>query len=143
MKAFYPCDVWKPLLGASLLLLGSCAKSDHKPVYPVRGQVFYKGKPTTGALIVLHEINALTSQEVRPHSQVDENGDFVLSTYAAKDGAPAGDYVVTVDWRQLIPGRGGTGPNLLPSEYGESRRSPLRATVRAESNTLPPFRIDR
>ncbi|HTU92707.1 MAG TPA: hypothetical protein VMF69_21685 [Gemmataceae bacterium] len=143
MKAFHHGGVWTPLLGTSFFLLGSCAKSDHKPVYPVRGQVFYKGKPATGALILLHEISDPASQEVRPHGQVDQNGDFVLSTYAAKDGAPAGDYVVTVDWRQTIPGRGGTGPSILPPEYGLSQRSPLRATVRAESNNLPPFHIDR
>jgi len=143
MKAFRPCGGWMPLLGVSVVLLASCAKSDHKPVYPVRGQVFYNGKPATGALILFHEIKDPASQEARPHGQVDQNGDFVLSTYEAKDGAPAGDYVVTVDWRQAIPGRGAMGPSVLPPEYGVPQQSPLRSTIRAESNNLPPFRIDR
>ena len=143
MKVFPRCGGWGPLMGATVVLLASCAKSNHKPVYPVHGQVFYNGKPATGALVLFHEVNAAASQEMRPHGQVDQNGDFVLSTYAAVDGAPAGDYVVTVDWRQAMPGRGGRGPSILPPEYGMSQRSPLRATIRAENNSLPPFRIDR
>lgn len=129
------------LLSFSALSCGN--GKDRKSVYPARGQVFFQGKPATGALVLFHEINGPASQEVRPHGQVDQNGDFVLTTYETNDGAPAGDYVVTIDWRQLIPGRGGTGPSLLPPEYGVSGRSPFRATIRAESNTLPPFRIDR
>lgn len=122
----------------------SCGNGkNRKSVYPVRGQVFFQGKPATGALVLFHEINAPASQDARPHGQVDPNGDFVLSTYAAKDGAPAGDYVVTVDWRQAIPGRGAAGPSVLPPEYSVPQQSPLRSTIRAESNNLPPFHLDR
>jgi len=143
MKVFRRCGGWTPLLAGTVVLLGSCAKSSHKPVYPVHGQVFYNGKPANGALILFHEINVPVSQEARPHGQVDQNGDFVLSTYASKDGAPAGDYVVTIDWRQTVPGRSAGGSSLLPPEYGMPQRSPLRSTIRAESNNLPPFHIDR
>ena len=127
-----------------LLLLGtlSCGNSkDRQTVYPVRGQVFVQGKPATGALVLFHPVNDPDTQTPRPHGQVDQDGAFVLSTYEARDGAPAGDYVVTIDWRQAIPGRSGGGPSLLPPVYGTSKQSPLRATVKAESNNLTPFQI--
>jgi hypothetical protein len=123
--------------------LSSCARSNHPPVYLVRGQVFFRGKPATGALVLLHPVNAADSQAAHPHGQVDQDGVFVLSTYGAKDGAAAGDYVVTIDWRRLLPGRGGQGPSVLPPKYGNPKQSPLRATVQAESNNLPPFQLDR
>jgi len=128
-----------------LFLLGtlSCGNSkDRKTVYPVRGQVFVQGKPAARALVLFHPVNDSDPAAVRPHGQVDQDGAFVLSTYEARDGAPAGEYVVTIDWRQAIPGRSGGGPSILPPVYGTPKRSPLRAAVKAESNNLTPFQID-
>jgi hypothetical protein len=120
----------------------SCGNGkDRKSVYPVRGQVFFQGKPAAGALVLFHPVNG-DPTTVRPHGRVDQDGIFVLSTYEARDGAPAGEYVVTIDWRQTIPGRGGGGPSVLPPLYGTPKQSPLRATVNAESNNLAPFQID-
>ena len=127
-----------------LFLLGalSCGNDkDRKSVYPVRGQVLFQGKPAAGALVLFHPVNDADSQTERPHGQVDQDGVFVLSTYGARDGAPAGDYVVTIDWRQVIPGHGQKGPSVLPANYGTPKQSPLRATVKRESNDLAPFQI--
>jgi len=130
----------------ALLPLGavSCGGkgNDRKPTYPVRGRVLFQGKPATGALVMFHPAHEDDPAAVRPHGQVNGDGAFVLSTYVAKDGAPAGEYVVTIDWRQAIPGRSGGGPSILPPVYGTPKQSPLRATVKAESNDLTPFQID-
>jgi hypothetical protein len=120
----------------------SCASGDRKPVFPVRGQVFFQDKPAAGALVLFHPVNDPDPQAARPRGWVDPDGSFALSTYAANDGAPAGDYVVTIDWRQALPGRGDS-PSLLPPQYSTPASSPLRVTVREETNDLSPFPIAR
>jgi hypothetical protein len=118
----------------------SCGNStDRKPVYPVRGQVFVDGKPATGAQVVFHPASDADPQATRPHGQVNQDGTFLLSTYGADDGALIGDYVVTLDWRRTVPGHGPRGPSLLTPQYGTPKESPLRSTVKAESNNLAPF----
>jgi hypothetical protein len=112
---------------------------DRKPVYPVRGQLFVDGKPAAGAYVLFHPASDADPQATRPHGQVDQDGTILLSTYGANDGAPIGDYLVTLDWRRTVPGHGPRGPSLVPPEYGTPKESPLRATVKAESNNLAPF----
>jgi hypothetical protein len=112
---------------------------DRLPVYPVRGQLFVDGKPAAGAYVLFHPSSDADTQATRPRGQVTQDGTFVLSTYGANDGAPMGDYVVTIDWRRTVPGHGPRGPSLVSPEYGTPRESPLRATVKAESNSLAPF----
>jgi len=124
----------------------SCGKDNDngsKPVYPVGGQVFFQGKPTPGALVLFQPVDDPDPQVPRPHGRVDQGGHFILSTYRANDGAPAGEYVVTIDWRKDIPGQGRRGPNLMPPKYHTPKESPLRVTVRAETNHLAPFEIPR
>ncbi len=142
MRHFPRGAVWSIPLGLCAAL-SSCTRSDRPPVYPVQGQVFYKGKPAVGALVMFHPVNETDPQAARPHGQVDPEGAFVLSTYEVKDGAPAGEYVVTIDWRRTIPGRSGGGPSALPVQYGTPKQSPLRASIRTESNNLAPFQIAR
>jgi len=118
----------------------SCGNNvDRKPVYPVQGQVFVDGKSAVGAYVLFHPANDSDAQPMRPHGQVKPGGTFILSTYAANDGAPVGEYVVTLDWRKVVPGHGPKGPSLIAPEFSQPQESPLRATIRAESNSLAPF----
>src|SRR5260370_23778507 len=77
------------------------------PVHPVSGQVVYKGAPVPSALVVFHPANepapaaskpgdAAPSGPPRPLGKTDSEGKFRLHTYVGDDGAPAGDYAVTV-----------------------------------------------
>jgi hypothetical protein len=124
----------------ALTVLGplSCGSTDGgKPVYPVHGQLFYKGKPTPGALVLFHTVDDPDPRAPRPHGRVDQDGHFTLTTHRANDGAPVGHYAVTVDWRKELPGRGGVGPSLVPLRYGKPWESPLRVTIEAGTNNLP------
>jgi hypothetical protein len=126
-------------------LLG-CHKSHPTPVYPTRGKVFYQGKPAMGAFVVFH---ALAGEEnpAAPRATVGPDGEFALSTFAKEDGAPAGDYAVSVEWRKLIKrpdGETEAGANLLPPRYAKPETSGLRATVSPTSqNELPAFDLTR
>jgi hypothetical protein len=130
------------LVPALLLLLAgaSCSTTppeNRKPVFPVRGQVFVQDKPAVGAFVLLIPLHEPAQPiDPRPRGQVENDGSFTLSTYDANDGAPAGDYVVTITWP------GGEDPeDKLLGRYSDRARSKLRATVRAGPNELPPFRL--
>lgn len=124
-----------PWLGLVLVLsLTSCAKSpDHPPVYPVKGRVLYEGRPAPGAVVILHLATGEPAKVSRPHARADANGDFELTTYRTGDGAPAGTYVVTLEWKQAGD-HPEQGAELLPPVYGDPSTSKLRATVTPGAN---------
>jgi hypothetical protein len=138
-----------PRLAAGVLCLliassaSSCARrsSGELAVFPVSGQVLYAGKPTPGAIVVLHPID----DQKRPHpwGTVDRDGNFRLTTYRSNDGAPAGEYIATVDWRKGHVGQRLGRSGLLPSKYGTPKESPLRVTVEPETDRLEPFNLSR
>jgi hypothetical protein len=50
-----PCGRAQVLVVCAALVCSGCgARRDWKPVYPVRGQVLYQGKPAGAARVVLH-----------------------------------------------------------------------------------------
>jgi hypothetical protein len=62
---------------------------------PVQGKVLYKNQPLKGALVTFHPKGANDITTVRPVGLTGEDGTFTVST-GEKDGAPAGEYVVTL-----------------------------------------------
>jgi hypothetical protein len=119
-----------PWLGLVLAFgLVSCAKApNHPPVYPVKGRVLYEGRPAPGAVVLLHSPKEEAAKASRPHASADANGQFELTTYRTGDGAPAGTYVVTLEWKQAGD-HPEQGAELLPPVYGDPSTSQLRATV--------------
>jgi hypothetical protein len=114
--------------------LTSCG-SKEPPVYEVRGQILFNGKPVSHAFVALHPLESTQPGWIRPSATTDENGCFVLSSYHADDGAPPGEYIATVVWRkpkQLDSDASVQGPNLLPARYSKAATSDLRVTVKAE-----------
>ena len=76
---------------------------------------------------------------------MNENGEFMLSTFTAGDGAPAGDYRATVVWYLATPTRTGgddtISANYLPPRYAGAETSGLTVTVVPGTNELPPFEL--
>ena len=127
------------LLGGSIALSGCSAKSadGRKAVFPTRGKLLVDGQAPRGALLVLHPANP-SLNDVHPFAHVDPDGSFALSTYRGRDGAPAGDYIATIEWRvPQFPGADGPWPNALPERYARAATSDLRVHVAAEPNELP------
>jgi hypothetical protein len=116
-------------------------------VYLVHGQVFAKnGEPTAGAFVIFHPMDADGSDPNKPSAYVEDDGSFSLTTYKAGDGAPAGEYVVTIEWKPRIksafdPNR--HGKDRLDGRYSNVTRSKLRFTVEKKpANDLPPIHLD-
>jgi hypothetical protein len=127
------------------LLFASCGNGNRLPVQKVRGQVFVEGKPAARALVVFHPLGDGPVKELRPVGHVAPDGTFTLTTYSEGDGAPAGDYAVTVDWRQPTPPVDGAdpGPSLIPARYNSPTASNLKVTVAQGPNDLQAFRLTR
>lgn len=136
-----------PPFTAGLLLFGllaaSCGSS-RPAVYPVRGQVAFKGRPTPGAIVVFHPANNDDPKALRPNGQVKEDGSFTLSTFKPDDGAPEGEYDVAIVWTAgAKPNAQGDIPNKLPEHYADPHTSGLRVKVEKGTNNLDVFQLTR
>ena len=120
------------------LLQTSCA--GRKAVYPVAGKVLFKGRPAAGAIVQFHPENP-DKEVLVPQGETDSEGNFELTSYEFGDGAPAGQYVVTVIWG--VPAKGGDGYDrmLVPPKYMRQETSGLNAVVLAQPTTLEPFQL--
>jgi hypothetical protein len=127
-----------------LVVLGCSGSSDGRvTVYPVSGRVLVGGEPAAGARVVLYPV----SQELKgsgmptPAATTDDDGEFNLRSFGPEDGAPEGEYKVTVVWPEVIP------PNVnremyqprdrLKGRYADSRSTPLTASVPRGGGEIP------
>jgi hypothetical protein len=136
-----------PRRGLSLLFLIlcglSCAKRDE--LNPVQGKVLYKGQPLKGALVTFHAKGADELTTIRPVGLTKDDGAFTLMS-GEKNGAPAGDYVITIICSEMPKTSGkaiSTGgidtQDRLQGAYAERAASKITATIKAGPNQLEPF----
>ena len=134
------------LVAASLLcgLAVGCTGSKQAPVYPVRGQVLLNGKPLPQAIVTFHH-NSAGADAPAPSAQTDAEGRFALTSYEAGDGAPEGDYAVSLvcfRTRELRKGSDeDSARNIVPVRYANAATSRLTAKVAAGKNELPPLQV--
>jgi hypothetical protein len=134
----------------ALCLLLSCGKG-REPVYAVRGKVLCNGQPAVHAFVIFHPVGGSeVVQRMRPYGTVGPDGTFALNTYRDGDGAPLGEYAVTIEWPSADPWNppdpgdpesAPTGPDRLRGRYANPDTSGLRATVTEGENELEPFEI--
>ena len=138
-----PHAAWLLAVVATLGCRRASPQFESRPTFPVEGRVLIQGKPTEGVQVFLHPQDA--SQRGKPRGVTDVEGRFRLRTYHDGDGAPAGEYTVTVYWPALNNSQVPVEDQLPPDRLGQRFMSPkdslLRATVTAGSTTLPPFEI--
>ncbi len=131
-------------LALAMALFPSCARSRRKPVFPVHGQVLVQGKPASELFVYFRPADEADPDPIIAYGQVDATGRFDLSTYVAKDGAPAGEYVVTFEW----PLQGGPtkqdfqGPDRLKGRYKDAKTSKFHVRIEPKVNELAPFQLD-
>src|SRR5207244_3246439 len=114
----------------------------------VQGKVLYKGQPLEGAVLTFHpKGGGKNITTVLPVGRSGADGTFTLTT-GDKEGAPAGDYAVTVicpEEVKLPKGKISTAPpeskDRFQGAYANRDNPPLRAEVRAGVNHLEPFQL--
>ncbi len=112
------------------------------PVHPVVGHVAIGKTVPAGAQLVFHPVAGELPDHAVPRATVQDDGSFVVSTFRSDDGAPEGEYVVTIQWFRLSKD-GAPGPNVLPRRYAAPASSPLQVAISPGSNQLPSFTICR
>src|SRR3954469_7473388 len=135
-----------------LVTANGCSKSkdlNRLPVFPVNGRLSVKGQVPSGAFVVLHPkkgtATAPNGEVVRPRAVVNPDGSFALGSYDSTDGAPSGEYAVTVEWRRIVKSPEGSpvlGPNVVPPKYARPQSSPLAIKVAEKSNELDPIPLN-
>jgi hypothetical protein len=122
------------------LLAAGCGGNGKPDVVPAGGQVmFKKTTPAVGALVVFHPVDPALEKQIggKPFAKVKEDGSFTLTSYAEGDGAPEGEYGVTVDWRGkakdakiTIGDSGPAGASLLNPKYGIPQQPVFKFSVK-------------
>ena len=127
-----------------LLPVCGCGKGDKNrvAVQPVQGTIQFRGQPPAGAFVSLSPKNPIEGVPA-PRATVGADGSFTVTTYDGNDGAPEGDYVLTVQWYKPIRQDNELvgGPNVLPLTYASARPSDLVVTVAAGENQLKPIQL--
>jgi hypothetical protein len=133
------------LVAAAVLACASC--SSGPPLYPVKGKVLHKGQPLKDAVVTFHPKGDKSITTVLPVGKSGEDGSFSLIT-GVKEGAPAGEYVVTVicpEETKLPKGKISTAPpesrDRFEGAYANRETSTLRAEIKPGANELNPFEL--
>jgi hypothetical protein len=128
------------------LACASCSKDGG--LNPVQGTVLYKGQPLEGAVLTFHPKGGGKSITANlPVGRTGADGTFTLKT-GDKDGAPAGEYAVTLvcpEEVKLPKGKISTAPpeskDRFQMAYANRDNPPLRAEIKAGVNQLEPFQL--
>ena len=136
-------------VAAGILFLAGCGPGE-KPkatLYPVTGKVLVNGKAPVRAEVQLVAEPPLFDEAKRslgPHGIVQEDGTFQIGTYTDTDGAPEGDYAVTMIWR-VITEEGGEesfGPDRLNASQANPKKPMARFVVKPTGeNRIPDINI--
>jgi hypothetical protein len=125
-------------------LIAGCGTQDGVALFPVEGELKWNGQPLAGAQIVFHP--RVAKAKVPPaRAQTDASGKFKLTTFVTHDGAPVGDYSVTVEYFPLEQQRDEfvAGRNALPAKYASPATTDLRLHVAEGPNRIGALEIKR
>ena len=136
-----------PCLACLCLATVGCSSDDGRvDVYPINGKVLVKGQPADGAEVAFYP----TAPELQgprtpvPEGTTDGSGVFRLQSYEPDDGAPAGEFNVTVVWPSPPPSNA-TGvfdfKDRLGGRYSDPQTSKLTARVEEGGGEIPAFEL--
>ena len=122
-------------------LIGCSSGEGRRATNLATGNVKVQGKAAPGATLVFHPEKEWGKDEPKPRATVKQDGSFEVTTYEGTDGAPEGNYTVTVEW--YVPNKPDDGnvTNRAPAKYGKAQSSPLKVSIGTGPNTLPPFEL--
>jgi hypothetical protein len=82
--------------------------------------------------------------KIAASGRTDKEGRYTLSSFMPNDGAPPGDYIVTVVWPtsfQRIGDQDFPVGDRLGGGYASKSKTSLKATIRAGETELAPIEI--
>jgi hypothetical protein len=128
------------------LPLAGCGGATSRPQYQIHGKVVTKeGKPAAGALVVLHPASQAEADRFPPRAVVGKDGAFVVGSRLSNDGAPEGEYDVTLIWPEEQDPKNpteNTPPDRLKGRYDDVKHAKWHVHVKAGDNALEPFTVE-
>jgi hypothetical protein len=132
-----------------MVALASCGGGRNFPkVYPVKGKILVNGQPANDCQIYLNRTSGDSlSVPATPQAVTDKTGEFQITSYHTNDGAPEGEYVVTIEWRERsgLMKQEFEGPDQLGGAYAKAERTKglkgFIVQVGREPLELPPFEL--
>lgn len=135
--------------GALLVALCGLSCSGSSQLNPVSGKVVLKDQPLGGALVTLHPKGSTDVKADRPVGRTKDDGTFTVMT-GQNEGAPAGEYTVTIICTQPVNKKAGKQMSLgseeetvdvLRGAYADPNNSKLSVTIKSGPNQLEPFNL--
>lgn len=140
------CFPVSSILATICLFIAGCGGDGRPSTVPASVVVTYKGQPAEGALVVFHPTDAAYENRIggKPFGKVKDDGRVALTTYAVGDGAPEGEYAVTIQWNQAVASgkfslgeEGSPTRDKLAGRYGDPRTPKFKFTVKkGDANTF-------
>lgn len=121
---------------------------------PVSGKVIINGIPAAGCTVAFVPVDTELKGKVMPGGKTLEDGSFSLTTHETGDGAPVGQYGVTLNWeattwptmqkemQQDMDGMKPMGPDRFRGRFASPDKSQISVSVETGENELEPFRFD-
>jgi 3',5'-cyclic AMP phosphodiesterase CpdA len=110
------------------------------PTVPATANVTYQGQPLANAVVTLTMITPPAGfKSVTSDGLTDEKGNLAFTAYSKFDGAPVGEYRVTVNISTRRPGGLVVDEKdvpKIPVKYGKAATTPLTVTIKATGNEL-------
>src|SRR4029079_1726904 len=125
--------------GAAFVVLKARRASTAQTLYAVEGKVLVNGEPAENLNVAFHPLGD-GNNLFCPVGRTNNKGIFHLMTRSGADGAPAGDYRVTLVWPDgLIDECECIDPTLEDRRkglYAKAVQSKYQVTVRSSGNTF-------
>lgn len=131
-------------LTGAILSLSGCGGVSRPTCQPVSGVVLIQGKPAEGVCVSFHPLAADSGNTIPATGKTGKDGKFELSSFLPGDGAPPGEYSVTIIWPlrfERIGEQEFPVGDRLGGAYAQQAKTPLKATVREGVNEVPPFEL--
>ncbi len=132
-------------LATTLPWAGCGASHRSVPQFKIHGKVLSRGSPAAGAIVVLHPVNKTGVSPYPPRAVAATDGTFVIGSSMKDDGAPEGEYAVTIVWpEEQDPKKQfeNTPPDRLKNRCNDAKNPKWRIRVSAGENALPPLDVN-
>ena len=127
--------------GTLVALASGCSGQKGPRLYPVKGVVRINGELARDVNVMFTPVAPPQggATPLSPAAVTGEDGSFRLMSFEPGDGAPAGDYQVTVIFPMNRFNKHLSGIDRLRGKFTNPKTSRLTAKVEPKSNELPPF----
>ena len=128
-------------VGALIVFMVGCGKDHGVKLYPVKGAVYINGAPAKDVNVMFTRTIPLEgfSTPISPSAVTEDDGSFRLMSFDPDDGAPEGDYQVTIIYPMSRFNKNLSGIDRLKGKFANPKTSNVTAKVEPKINNLPTF----